>query len=141
MGDDHKAKLPTALLEIKDVLGLSAPLERLVQAIAYGVGEWVYPWQQNRKARTESSSSADSSCCFGIVCRRHTFSACANTRNFCRCCSESNWTVIIRPVAHCLNLLNNLDRLLTSLIIAVLLLISDVFVNLRAGRAGSTNCA
>lgn len=49
--DDHK--LPPALVQVKDVLGLSEPGKRLVDAIAHGIGRWVYPWERRRNASAD----------------------------------------------------------------------------------------
>lgn len=53
MSEDQDSSLPTALIQIRDVLGLSAPLKRLVEAISYGVGRWVYPIEVRRNTATE----------------------------------------------------------------------------------------
>lgn len=45
-GDDRRP-----LIEITDILGLSGPLTRLVEAISRGVGSWLEPWVRKRDAR------------------------------------------------------------------------------------------
>jgi hypothetical protein len=50
---DEKPPLPSPLIKITDVLGLSEPGKRLVDAIVHGVGEWAYPWQRNRNTRAD----------------------------------------------------------------------------------------
>lgn len=53
MSEDKDSSLPTALVQIKDVLGLSAPLKRLVEAIVHGVGRWAYPIELRRNTTAE----------------------------------------------------------------------------------------
>lgn len=53
MTDDKNSPLPTALVQIRDVLGFSAPLQRLVEAISHGVGRWVYPVELRRNTDAE----------------------------------------------------------------------------------------
>lgn len=53
MNTNDKAQLPAALIQVKDILGVSEPAKALVEAIARGVGEWAHPWTQRRKSRAE----------------------------------------------------------------------------------------
>src|SRR4051794_35331818 len=46
-------KLPASLISIKDVLGVSEPAKRLIDAIERGIGELTYPWRQRRRAATD----------------------------------------------------------------------------------------
>jgi hypothetical protein len=53
MNSNDKPQLPAALVQVKDVLGVSEPAKALVEAIVRGVGEWAYPWVQRRKSRAD----------------------------------------------------------------------------------------
>jgi hypothetical protein len=51
MAEDDKP--PLALVQFKDVLGLSAPATRLADAIARGIGEWFYPLTKARRTSAD----------------------------------------------------------------------------------------
>jgi hypothetical protein len=48
---DDEPRLPSPLVQIKDLLGFSEPAKRLIDAIERGVGQLLEPWQSARMTR------------------------------------------------------------------------------------------
>ena len=54
MNDDSKnASRASALIEVKDLFGLSGAAKIIAEGIVRGVGEWLRPWQTGRNAKAE----------------------------------------------------------------------------------------